>query len=202
MISGFSLVPIAYDHVLWPAVVELICNAYHEHHEARLRALPRNFYALVGPGERVQCAVGLRDGTEPFLSESYLDQSIESVLSQAAEIRVERREIVEISGLACRSQIRLVGFLRALIRYGGSLGFNWAFFTATDQIQKILRRIDLPLIDLGIAQRDRIAVPELWGSYYENEPKVFAIGRHELGPFLCDRSGSLRKDRQSCRPSV
>jgi hypothetical protein len=200
MISRFNLVPISYDHVLWPAVAELIRTAYHEHHQARLRSLPKNLVALVSPGGRVQCAAGLRDSTEPFLSECYLDQSIETVLAQAADMRVERREIVEVSGLACRSQIWLVAFLRGLIRYGGSLGFNWAFFTATDQIQKILHRIELPLIDLGIAPRDRMAVPELWGSYYESGPRVFAIGRHELGPLLCDSRGTIRKDGQSCRP--
>ena len=200
MINGFNLIRISYDHILWPAVTELIRSAYHEHHQARLRSLPRSFVALVGPGERVQCAAGLRDSTEPFLSESYLDQSIETVLAQATEMTVERREIVEVSGLACRSQIRLVAFLRELIRYGGSLGFNWAFFTATDQIQRILRRIELPLIELGMARRDRISVPELWGSYYESQPQVFAIGRHELGRFLYGSPRTPRKDGQSCPP--
>jgi hypothetical protein len=84
----------------------------------------------------------------------------------------------------------LIAFLRELIRYGGSLGFNWAFFTATDQIQKILRHIELPLIELGIARRDRVATPELWGSYYDRQPKVFAIGRHELGPFFLEKMDS------------
>jgi hypothetical protein len=145
------------------------------------------------PGERVQCAAGLRDSSEPFLSESYLDQTIETVLAQRVGTKVERREIVEVSSLASRSQVELVAFMRELICYGASLGFNWAFFTATDRLQRILRCIELPLIDLAVARPDRIAAAELWGSYYDSDPRVFAIGRHDLATFLDGNGKTTRK---------
>ena len=72
--------------------------------------------------------------------------------------------------------------MRELILYGDTLGFNWAFFTATSRLQKILRRIHLPLIDLGPARRDRVPTPEKWGAYYDNQPRVLAIGRDDLAP--------------------
>jgi hypothetical protein len=194
MIAGFNLIPVTDGHFLWPAVSAFIRTTYRRHYRARLKHLPRRIVALVGPGEWVQCVAGLRDCTEPFLSEHYLDQPIESVLMQATGLRVERREIVEVSSLASRSQIALVAFVRELIRYGASLDFDWAFFTATDRLEKILRRIELPLIELGDARPERLANRELWGSYYERHPKVFAIGRCDLAPFLC--TGEADRERR------
>jgi hypothetical protein len=194
MIAGFNLIPVCSGHFLWPAVSGLIRTAYRRHYQARLKYLPRRIIALVGPGEWVQCVAGLRDCTEPFLSERYLDQPIETVLMQATGLEVERRDIVEVSSLASRSQIASVAFIRELIRYGASLDFNWAFFTVTDRLEKILRRIELPLIELGDARPERLADKELWGSYYDRHPKVFAIGRCDLAPFLYPEEAA-RKQR-------
>jgi hypothetical protein len=194
MIAGFNLIPVSRGHFLWPAVSRLIRTAYRRHYQARLKHLPRRIIALAGPGEWVQCVAGLRESTEPFLSERYLDQPIETVLMQMTGLRVERQEIVEVSSLASRSQIASVAFIRELIRYGASLGFNWAFFTATDRLEKILRRIKLPLIQLDDARPERLADRELWGSYFDRHPKVFAIGRRDLAPFLYPSEG-VRKRR-------
>jgi len=191
MITGMNLIPVSPGHPLWPAVSVFIRTTYLDHYGAQLAELPTNIVALIGPGQRVQCAAGLRNGSEAFFSECYLEDTIEAVISGVTGRQIDRWEIVEVSNLASRTPAASVQFMRELIHYGDALGFNWAFFTATDRLQKILRRIHLPLIELGAARPERLAAPYVWGSYYENNPKVLAIRRDDLAPFL---SGKATRD--------
>jgi hypothetical protein len=178
------LVHLSQGHSLWPMTSLFIRTAYLEHYSAQIAKLPENIVALVDPQNRVHCAAGLRESSEPFFSEFYLDAPVEDVIGAVAGRPVERREIVEVSSLASRTPAASVQFMRSLILYGGTLGFNWAFFTATGRLQKLLRRIRLPLVVLGAASRARVPNPELWGTYYDTDPMVVAIGRDDLAPFL------------------
>ena len=74
--------------------------------------------------------------------------------------------------------------MRALVLHGEDLGYDWAFFTATSRLEKLLRRMRLPLLNLGPASVDRVPSRENWGSYYETDPRVLAFGREHLKPFL------------------
>jgi hypothetical protein len=179
-----NLTPVSPGHPLWLVTSIFIRTMYLDHYGARLTNLPTNILALVDARQKVHCAAGLRDGSQGFFSEFYLEQPIETVIRSLADKPVERREIVEVSSLASRTPAASVQFMRELILYGDTLGFNWAFFTATSRLQKLLERIRLPVIDLGVARADRVPTPDAWGSYYETAPKVLAIGRDDLAPFL------------------
>jgi hypothetical protein len=74
--------------------------------------------------------------------------------------------------------------MRALVLHGEDLGYDWTFFTATSRLEKLLRRMRLPLLNLGAASADRVPSPEIWGSYYETDPRVLAFSREHLKPFL------------------
>ncbi len=184
MITGMNLVHVSSGHALWPVTSFFIRATYLDHYKAQIPHLPTNIVALVDARNRVHCAAGLRDCSETFFSEFYLDAPIETVIGQAAGKRIDRKEIVEVSSLASRTPAASVHFMRELILYGDLLGFNWAFFTATSRLQKLLHRLRLPLIDLGTANAERVPTPELWGTYYETAPRVLAIGRDDLAPFL------------------
>ncbi|MGB0084429.1 MAG: thermostable hemolysin [Rhodomicrobiaceae bacterium] len=179
-----KLIHVTSGHALWPATSLFIRTTYLDHYGARLTNLPANIIALVGGGDKIRCAAGLRDASERFFSEFYLDEPIETVISKRAGKPVGRHETVEVSSLASRTPAASVLFMRELIHYGDLLGFNWAFFTATSRLETLLHRLQLPLIDLGAASSDRVPTPELWGSYYETNPRVLAIGREDLAPFL------------------
>lgn len=183
-ITGMILVPVSPGHPLWLMTSIFIRTTYLDHYGARLANLPTNIVALIDARQKIHCAAGLRHGAEPFFSEFYLDQPIETVIGRLSGKHVERHEIVEVSGLASRTPAASVQFMRELILFGDSLGFNWAFFTATDRLEKLFHRIRLPVIDLGAASSARVPTPEAWGSYYEANPKVLAIGRDDLAPFL------------------
>ena len=104
--------------------------------------------------------------------------------------------MVEVRPLVGSSPADAPRFLRGLIAYGGELGFNWAFFTATGQLQKFLRRMRLPLIELASADPRRVPAYQEWGTYYQTGPKVFAIGRAQMSAFLADPK--LPPIREAC----
>jgi hypothetical protein len=185
-----NLIQVSPGDAMWPVVSIFIRTTYSDHYGARLGHLPDTILALVDGQHRVLCAAGLRDGAAPFFSEYYLDDPIETIISRTAGKPVQRSEIAEVANLASRTPAATVQFMRQLILYGDTLGYNWAFFTATGRLEKILRRIQLPLIELGRAAADRVPNPELWGSYYETGPRVLAIGRDDLAPFLTRESST------------
>jgi len=171
------------DHPLWPAVSDFIRTKYFEIYGARVGALPKTLVCLTD-GATIHCAVGLRDRSEPYFSEQYLDGPVDHILASIAGRQVLRDEIVEVSSLVSNHPATCARFMRSVIAYGGELGFNWTFFTATARLRSLLKRIGLPLIDLGPADRRRVPGHHEWGSYYDTDPRVFAIGRDDVGRFL------------------
>lgn len=181
------LIPISPDQPLRPAASRLIRAIYALTYDAYITNIPKTVIALVDGDDRIHATAGFRDLSEPFFSECYLDAPVERIIGAAARKRVERRKIVEVSCLASRTPAISVQFLRELVLYGDELGFDWAFFTATSRLEKLLRRMRLPLITLGTASASRVPSPELWGSYYETAPRVLAFGREHLTPFLAKK---------------
>jgi len=161
-------------------------------YDARIANLPKTLVALVDDKDRILAAAGLRTASEAFFSEHYLDQSIETLLGQISRTSLDRKSIVEVSCLASRKPAISVHFMRELVLYGERLGYDWAFFTATSRLEKLLRRMRLPLLSLGEAHADRVPNPEAWGSYYETRPRVLAFGRDHLKPFLTRWLGETR----------
>lgn len=178
------IIEIPSGHPLRPAVSRFIRATYLLFYDARIEALPKTLVALVDDKGKVLAAAGLRDASEPFFSEHYLDAPIESLLSGISRKPLDRQSIVEVSSLASRAPAISAHFMRELVFYGERLGYDWTFFTATGRLEKLLRRMKLPLLDLGEAREDRVPNPENWGSYYETEPRVVAFGREHLKPFL------------------
>ena len=117
-----------------------------------------------------------------------LTRPLKPIIGGIAKKRVDRETIVEVSSLASRTPAVSVRFMTELVLYGEELGFDWAFFTATSRLEKVLRRMRLPLIALGAASANRVPNPEIWGSYYETDPRVLAFGREQLMPFLLKKA--------------
>lgn len=178
---------------LWAAAAHFVRAKYHDVYGARVGALPKTLVLLVDD-HAIRCAAGLRDKSERFFSEFYLDEPVERALGAVAGRFVLREEVVEVSSLVSSSPADSPRFLRSLIAYGGELGFNWAFFTATGQLQKFLRRMRLPLIELANADPSRVPMPQEWGTYYQTSPKVFAIHRAQMSAFLMQTESSGIKD--------
>ena len=179
-----KFIEVLFDHPSRPIVSRFIRATYLLNYDARIVHLPQTLIALVDKRNKVHAAAGLRDASEPFFSEHYLDLTIEELLSGVSGHRVERSAVVEVSCLASRTPAISAHFMRALVFHGEELGYDWAFFTATSRLEKLLRRMRLPLFNLGSAGVERVPSPEIWGSYYETDPRVLAFGREHLKPFL------------------
>jgi len=177
-------IEIPFDHPSRPVVSRFIRATYLLNYHARIVNLPSTLLALVDKDDKVHAAAGLRDASESFFSEHYLDLPIDKLLSEISQRRVDRSSIVEVSCLASRTPSISAHFMRELVFHGEELGYDWAFFTATSRLEKLLRRIRLPLFNLGRASVDRVPSPGIWGSYYKTDPRVLAFGREHLKPFL------------------
>ncbi len=164
--------------------MRLIRAVYALSYGAHVTNFPKTIIGLADNKDRIHAAAGLRDASEPYFSEHYLDAPVETVIGGIAKARIDREAIVEVSSLASRTPAISVRFMKELVLYGEELGFDWAFFTATSRLEKLLRRMRLPLIALGAASASRVPNPEIWGSYYETDPRVLAFGREQLMPFL------------------
>ena len=171
-------------HYLRPAAERLIRAAYALSYGARVSIFPNTLIVLSDKNNKVHATAGLRGSSDRYFSEHYLDGGVEAVIGGLTGQRVGRNKIVEVSCLASRSPAISVKFMRELVLYGEELGFDWAFFTATARLEKLLLRMRLPLITLGKASANRVPNPEIWGTYYETDPRVVAFGRKELLPFL------------------
>jgi Thermostable hemolysin len=179
---------ITIEHPLRPAATRLIRAAYLLNYNAIVTNIPATVIALADNNDRIHAAAGLRESSEQYFSEYYLDAPVESVIGGIVRKRVDRDKIVEVSCLASRTPAISVHFMTELVLYGEELGFEWAFFTSTSRLEKLLRRMRLPLISLGTASASRVPSPEQWGTYYETHPRVLAFGREQLMPFLMKKA--------------
>ena len=122
----------------------------------------------------ILCAAGFRDDVEGFFSENYLDLSIEATLLRVGAQSVARDRIFEFSTFASRRPTSVPQFLDEAINYAETAGYEWGFFTLTRSLHQILVRLGLKLRYLGPADASRLDDAVAWGSYYDEEPQVYA----------------------------
>lgn len=150
--------------------------AFARQHGAEVRTFMPELLGFRNPLGQLTGVVGMRSAAaESLYLEHYLDEPIEAALARIAGHPVDRGQIVEIGNLAggnCRAAMRIVSVLPD---YLIARGFNWIVFTATDAVQRILARIEAPLVEIAHADADRVATAaDRWGTYYRTNPRVFA----------------------------
>ena len=140
----------------------------------------------------VQCAAGLRFEEDGFFSERYLDQPVDRILTGLGGVPIWRDEIFEVTSLASQSPSDVPRFFRQIAAFGKAGGFQWAFFTATERVQRLLTRMKLPMNTLSAADPARVERPEQWGSYYSARPVVLASSRENLASSRCHERQEAR----------
>jgi hypothetical protein len=164
-------------HRLRAQAEHFIREVYHEEYGARLGAFPPHLLVKIDNQGDILCAAGLRSCADGFFSERYLDSSIESALTRSCGRVVTRERIFETSTFASRSPRSVPYFVNQIIEWGEASGFEWSFFTLTRRLSALLGRLGLELTPLGHADPARIDAPSSWGSYYAQDPKVYAVNR-------------------------
>jgi hypothetical protein len=179
-----NIIVVPHDHELRATTEHFISEVYETHYQASVPSYPPVLIGMFEKNGELLCASGLRFAQDGFFSEAYLDISVERALAVASGKSIAREDIFEVTTLASRAPRVATRFLRQIVAFGELSGFEWAFFTATDRLREILRRIDLPLLTLTPADPARIANPAVWGSYYAASPCVCAVKREAAASFL------------------
>lgn len=156
-------------------------HVYDRAYGATIRSFPDTLIAEFDAAETVRSAAGLRFAKDGFFSQCYLDKRLEDVLGRIAEEPVPRDRIIEVVNLASTGVCSSVHLIENIIEFGRRNGAEWAVFTITPRLHKLLRRINLPIVVLASAQRSRVPNPEDWGRYYETLPVVAAMRDREPG---------------------
>lgn len=148
---------------------------YRKHYAARLREFYPHLLAVDHAGGLRAC-IGFRGAHEGGLFlEQYFDEPIEDLLGGRLGLRLGRRQIVEVGGLAADwpGAARRLMLLSAAWLY--ARGFRAVAFTATRCVANSFRRLGLMPVDFGAADPRRLHTSiSDWGSYYEHGPRVFA----------------------------
>jgi hypothetical protein len=154
-------------------------SVYAERYGAVLTSFARTIVADLNEEGGVECAAGIRFGYEALFSECYLDQPIECILQSHHDCDIKRECIVEVSHLAGPNAGRSIVFVQELIEFLHTKDVEAAIFTATRPLRGLLRRNSIKMLELGRADRARVADPETWGSYFDHDPRIVAVVRQE-----------------------
>jgi hypothetical protein len=126
---------------------------------------------------RFSAVAGIRTALDGDLFvEKYLDEPVEQLLSQLSPTIISRSNIVEIGNLVSthRGACQLFFTLHATVLY--EAGFTWGVFAATDQVERIIRKLNFATFDLGGADPARLGQDAAqWGHYYDTSPTVRAV---------------------------
>lgn len=169
-----------------PALEAYIANKFATTYGAALREfLP--FFLLLRAKQGVAGVLGMRRGIQGhgLFVEQYMDAPAEQLLGTLLGRPVARSSLVEIGNLVSSwrgsSQMLFIALAAQICRAGA----EWAVFTATPEVQKLLSRLRVEQYALCEADGRRLGLQLAeWGSYYDSKPKVIAVNaRHALKIF-------------------
>jgi hypothetical protein len=129
----------------------------------------------------VSAAAGVRPADAgPLFMEQYLDDPIETVLSERYGQSVGRDEIFELGNLAavrpgvCQLLYLIVASVMVRTR------LKHVVFAGTKQVRKGVCRLGFEIESIAAADPSRLGeAADNWGSYYANEPTIMAINLSE-----------------------
>jgi len=179
------------EHPDWESTTATIALVYRRAYGARLNLFMPYLLKVSGREGAFRAIVGLRDAQEEKLFlETYLDEPIEQAIARVSGEPVARGEIVEIGNLAeSKPGDARLGII-ATTRYLHKLGYRWVVFTAVPQLLNAFRRLGMEPMEILEADPTRLpqAQRDIWGSYYDEHPKVccgsIARGHESLIDFL------------------
>ncbi len=154
-----------------------IAAVFQRRYGAVLSHFLPSFLAVERAGQlRAALGVARADEQGSLFLEQYLVAPAEVLLGKAVGRPVARDSLIEVGNLAsCGGGASQLLFLM-LTAYINRIGAEWAIFTATPEVRKLLSRLGLLQYVLGEARGERLgdALAD-WGSYYDSRPQVVAV---------------------------
>ena len=163
------------EHPDWDSTTAAIALVYRKAYGARIKTFMPQLLRVCDREGVFRAIVGLREAaTERLFLETYLDEPIEQAIGRMAGERVNRDQVIELGNLAeSRPGDARLGII-ATTRYLHVLGFRWVVFTAVPQLLNAFKRLGMEVNEIAEADPARLPADQrgIWGSYYEEHPKV------------------------------
>ena len=156
-------------------VEAFIHDRYWQVYQAKVDSYSDRLLTLFSDDGRPAGVAGLRNQTDGFFSERYLDEPIDRAATRATGLSIDRSEVLEITNLACANSHSVFPLMSCVLEHGRQNGFSCGVFTVTSALRRVFRRLDLPLIFLASAFPDRIGDVGKWGTYYDADPQVCVL---------------------------
>ena len=152
-------------------------------------------YLTIGGERGPSATLGYRRADEsPLFLEQYLDDPVEHVLGARLSRVIERRSVVELGDHASISPTATIAlWRRAADELIDQAEFAVAVLTAP--LRAMLRRVDLPILELAPASPERLgASARDWGHYYASDP-ILCAGYIAAGSRSLERAITARRAR-------
>lgn len=159
-------------------VEQRLADVYRQAFGARLPSLPPSLVAWRDEDGALSAAAALRWRPETFFLSHYLTKPVAEWLSNEAGGPAPR--LVEVCHLGAWRRRAGAPLVRGIIALTAQAGADWALFTATRPLRRLLEGLDVPFRVLEPARREQVADADRWGRYYECDPWVCAVGRSSL----------------------
>jgi len=189
-------------HPLRRATEKLVKSVYATQYGANISTFPDLLVALVNADGKPYCAAGLRVGLRDCFSETYLDDTIQNVISNSIREQVCRENILEVANLASVRMGASFVLMREIIAYGRERGIRFCVFTATQRLRRVLKATRIPLLEMSRADKSRVSNPDDWGSYYESNPWVCALDDTFLQHAKCRLSVANDRSQPHTEPQL
>lgn len=123
-----------------------------------------------------QAVLGLRPACcQPLFLEQYLATPVEQRLADALKQPVSRRQMIEIGNLAASTRGASLPLFVVMTAAIERAHYRWMLFTATPEVEKLIKRLDYSPIYLCDASAEQLGQNAgSWGSYYKRAPQVMA----------------------------
>ena len=159
----------------WEAGAELIENVYGSQYGAVIPAHADEMVLVSNQQGKIIAATGLREATDDFFSQVYLDTPVETAISKGLNRPVKRTDILEVVTLATATPAAMLPLFAAVIAEGQARGKTYCMFTATSRLRQIFRKLKMDLLELAPADPERLDNADDWGRYYATDPVVCAV---------------------------
>lgn len=158
-------------------VEDFIRNIFLKHHGAELTHFSPSLLAIFNQENKVDAALGYRLARkEPLFLEHYLDQSIESLVSNYLGKNIERSSIGETGNLASSDAKSCKALFAYTADYLHQQGIEWFVSTGTGVMRVVYRRLGIKAHVIHDVEKSRLGEEQYsWGSFYEDKPKIILI---------------------------
>jgi hypothetical protein len=178
---------------------QFVSSCFQQHYGAEIRHFMPLLMSLSDQHDELKAVLGFRYADRnPLFLEKYLERPVEQVLAAKLKRPVNRSHLVEVGNLAVNTAGGGRWLITALTAYLSTTGCEWALFTIGSPLHNAFIRLGLQLVDLAAARRESLPLEEqaLWGSYYEQKPKVMAgniAQGHAVLWSVCQREQPMRE---------